>query len=217
MKILILGSTGRTGKWLVREAINRGHHVHALVRNPAKLSVKSEKLITFSGSPLNEEEMNQAMEGCEAILIALNISRKSDFPWAKVLSPENLLSETMKNIIEQAPEQGIKRVITITAAGVGDSAKYLPGWFSWIIRNSNIGVTYRDHERQEKLLMESKLDWTIVRPVGLSNSEKDKPVKVTIPGVEKPGFTISRKNVARFMIDSLEKGQYIQETPTISE
>jgi uncharacterized protein YbjT (DUF2867 family) len=161
--------------------------------------------------------LEEAITGCDAILSALNISRKSDFPWSKLVSPPNFLSESMANVVLLATRLDIQRVIVITAAGVGDSARYTPGWFRWIIRHSNIGITYEDHERQEQALTNSTLRWTIVRPVGLTNAEKEKPVRVTVPGLEKPGFTISRMNVARFMIDILEQDKYVHDKPTISE
>ncbi|MEO0331023.1 MAG: hypothetical protein AAF223_04960, partial [Bacteroidota bacterium] len=45
--------------------------------------------------------------------------------------------------------------------GVADSINDIPKWFRWFIDNSNIGVAYQDHERQEKILSKSSLDWTI--------------------------------------------------------
>ncbi len=217
LNILILGATGRTGQYLVREALDRGHTVHALVRNPEKLKISSDQLVIKRGTPEYREDLETALKDCDAVLSALNISRKSDFPWSNVLTPPNFLSEVMQNVVDLASQVNLKRVIVVTAAGVGDSAIYTPGWFRWIINHSNIGVTYKDHERQEQVLINSQLLWTIVRPTGLSNSEKDKPVRVAVPGVEKPGFRISRKNVARFMIDILEQDQYICKKPTISE
>ena len=152
MKILILGGTGRTGHYIVNEALNRGHSVNALVRYPEKLKVNSDRLVTSQGTPTNREDLKKAMKDCEVVLSALNISRKSDFPWSKLVSPPDLLSESMRNVVELARLFNIKRIIMITAGGVGDSNKYLPGWFRWIIHNSNIGITYKDHERQEQIL-----------------------------------------------------------------
>lgn len=217
MKILILGGTGRTGQYLIKEAIGRGHIVHALVRQPEKLKISSDQLLIYQGIPTQQEDLKKAMEDCEGIISALNISRKSDFPWSKIVSPPDLLSASINNVVELAPLFKIDRLIVISAAGVGDSAKFMPGWFSWIIHHSNIGITYKDHDRQEQILKDSNLRWTAVRPVGLTNSEKDKPVMIAEPGVQKPGFTISRKIVARFMIDILEKDQYIQKAPIISQ
>ncbi len=93
--------------------------------------------------------------------------------------------------------------------------KDLPAWFRWFIDNSNIGPAYRDHERQEILLQETDLDWTIVRPVGLTNAGP-KPVKVSIDNNPGLGLTISRRSVADFMVKEVEKRNYVRSCPTIS-
>ncbi len=67
------------------------------------------------------------------------------------------LSDVMKNVIELAEIHKVKRIIACSAWGAAETKKDLPAWFRWFIDNSNIGYTYRDHERQEKLLMNSKL------------------------------------------------------------
>jgi uncharacterized protein YbjT (DUF2867 family) len=215
MKILILGATGRTGSLLLKEAIKEGYVINVLVRDKNKLQITSPLLTVFEGTPADREALLPAMQGCNAILSTLNISRTSDFPWAPLRSPENLLSVSMKNIIELANQTNIKRIIITTAWGVNETKKDIPGWFRWLIDHSNIGYPYRDHERQEDLLKQSTLSWTTVRPAGLTNSVNNKPVQVSIHNSPKPGLTISRQNVARFMIKVLEEGLYINEAPAV--
>ncbi|TWI94196.1 putative NADH-flavin reductase [Mucilaginibacter frigoritolerans] len=215
MKILILGATGRTGSLLLKEAIKQGYVINVLVCDKNKLQINSPLLTVFEGTPADKEALLPAMQGCNAILSTLNISRTSDFPWAPLRSPENLLSASMKNIIELANQLNIKRVIITTAWGVNETKKDLPGWFRWLIDHSNIGYPYRDHERQEDLLKQSTLSWTIVRPVGLTNSVKHKAVQVSINNSPKPGLTISRQNVAHFMIKVLQEGSYVNEAPAV--
>ncbi len=217
MKILILGGTGRTGKWLITEALNRGHMVHALVRDKQRIPLKSGLLIPFEGNPANKDDLANAILGCDSILNALNISRQSEFPWSRLITPENFLSTVTGNVIDLCQKRDIDRYIVITAAGVGSSAHEIPGWFRWLIRHSNIGTIYKDHEKQEALLRMTSLHWTVVRPVGLTDKTVDKDIMISFEGRPKPGMTISRKNVARFMIDVLERKKYIHQTPTISE
>jgi len=215
MKILILGATGRTGNLLLKEAINGGYVINVLLRDKSKLQITSPLLTVYEGTPLDKEALLPAMQGCDAILSTLNISRTSDFPWAPLRSPENLLSASIKNVIELASQLNIKRIIITTAWGVNETKKDLPGWFRWLIDHSSISYPYRDHERQEDLLKQSTLNWTFVRPVGLTNSLKNKPVQVSINNSPRPGLTISRLNVARFMIKVLEDGLYINEAPAV--
>ena len=216
MNLLILGATGRTGKHLINEAIKEGHYIHALVRDPKKLKLES-RCKFYIGSPLDQEVLRDAMHGCDAVLSTLNISRNSDFPWAPLRTPISFLSDSIKNILKIAQEKNIKRVIVTTAWGVGDTKKDLPKWFNWLIDHSNIRYPYQDHENQEQLLKLSDIEWTAVRPVGLINKDKKKPVKVSFENNPKPSLTISRKAVALFMLEILKENNYIRMTPTISQ
>jgi uncharacterized protein YbjT (DUF2867 family) len=217
MKILILGATGRTGQLLVDEALKNSYDVNVLLRAGGKINNKSEAFTIFQGTPIDEKALRAAMNGCEAVLSTLNISRTSDFPWAPLRTPKNFLSLVMTNLIELARELQIKRIIVTTAWGVNETKKDLPYWFRWLIDYSNIGYAYRDHELQEELLEKSNLSWTIVRPVGLTNSTKEKQVLVSINNSPKPQLTISRQSVAKFMISALYNELYFKQSPTISE
>lgn len=217
MNILLLGATGRTGKLLLKEAIKRGHFVHALVRDKGRIQLSSNSIKVFEGTPTDRDVLMEAMKDCGAVISCLNISRRSDFPWARLRTPKDFLAETIQNVIDLAPSVKLDRVIVISASGVGDSRAEIPGWFAWFIAHSNLGPAYDGHEQQEKLLKASSLKWTAVRPTGLINSEKKKDIIVSFKGQPKPKLTISRLNVARFIMEILEEEKYIGKTPTISE
>lgn len=156
------------------------------------------------------------MHGCKAVLSALNISRTSDFPFAPLRTPKDFLSKTAENIIALMPKTGIKHAIIVTAQGVNETKKDIPTWFRWVIDYTNVKYPYLDHERQEYLFKNSKSAWTIVRPVGLTNSTNSKPVQVSQNNMPKPSLTISRLDTAKFMLDELETPQYIGRMVTIS-
>jgi uncharacterized protein YbjT (DUF2867 family) len=84
-----------------------------------------------------------------------------------------------------------------------------------MIDNSKLSAAYLEHERQEALVRNSGLDWTIVRPVGLNHSQKPKLVKVILVHGQKPSLIISRKATAGFLIDIIEQSHYIHKAPTI--
>ncbi|HEY4196366.1 MAG TPA: NAD(P)H-binding protein [Mucilaginibacter sp.] len=217
MHILILGATGRTGRILLDEALKRGHKVNVLVGHKSSLKSNVELIDVYEGTPLNRYTLADAMRGCDAVLSALNISRVSDYPWSKLRTSKDFLSSSMQNVLETAKEQNINRIIVTTTWGVSETKKDIPLWFRWLIKNSNIRYAYLEHERQEEMIQLSGTKWTIVRPVGLTDSEKEKKVRVTLYKSPKPSLTISRKNVALFMLDALEKNLYIRECPVISE
>ena len=216
MRILLLGATGRTGKWVLKTALEKGHSVHCLSRNSHRIP-KKDGIAVFEGNPASSDDLKKAMEGCEAIISVLNISRTSDFPWARLRTPKTLLSDTMSLVVSSAKELGIKRAAICSAWGVAETKKDIPNWFKWFIDNSNIGVAYTDHERQENILQQSHLDWSIARPVGLSNSKRTETIQESLNNKPKPSMLISRKSVGRYLVESLENETLIGKKVVISK
>ena len=158
MKILLLGGTGRTGKWVLDQALGKGYPVYALVHDPKQVEpVNHPGLQLFSGSPLNKASLKKAYQGCDAIIHVLKISRSNDFPWAPLRTPKNLLSQTLSNILDLPSITSCKRMVICSAWGVSDTWNDIPFWFRWLIDSSNIGPAYLDHERQEVLVRASSL------------------------------------------------------------
>ena len=215
-KILILGATGRTGHLFLQLALKAGFQVNVLVRNTEIFKINHSNLAVFQGTPTNKDSLKTAMKGCRAVVSALNVSRISDFPWAKLRSPENFLSETIMNVAGLCKDLDINRVIVLSAWGVGDTRKDIPGWFRWLIDHSTIRIAYQDHNRQEQILAASDLRYTIIRPAGLTNFKNAKNITVSLKNKPKTSLTISRKDVAQFILMVLEQGLYIRESPVIS-
>lgn len=216
MRILILGATGRTGRLLLGQALERGYEVQVLVRDRHKVRISHPDLQVMEGHPADRACLAKAIRGCEAVLSTLNISRHNDFPWAGLRSPQHLLSDVMASVIMLAGQHAFRRVIFTSAWGVGETEKDLPKWFRWLIKNSNLRYPYQDLFRTEQLLKDSPLDWTAVRPAALTNSRRRTPCKVSFNNSPPPGLFISRATVAAFMLDALENGTYVREAPVIS-
>jgi uncharacterized protein YbjT (DUF2867 family) len=217
MKILIIGATGRTGRLIVEEALKQGYELNVLVRDKNKVPFYSKSIKVYQGTPTRRTDLAPAMQGCEVIICALGIVRASDAPWSKLISPSNFISESMKNVIAEADQQNLKRLITISAWGVGDTKKEIPFWLRWLINYTNLRPVYEEHESEEKLLTNSNLSWTAVRPVALNDSQKIKTLKVSFNNFPKPSLQISRQSVAKFIVDILQSDRYDLKCPTISE
>jgi putative NADH-flavin reductase len=217
MKVLILGATGRTGRLVVEDALKQGYDLSVLVRDKNKVSFSSKSIKVYQGTPTNRADLAAAMQGCEVIISALGIVRASDAPWSKLITAKNFISESIKNVIVEADQQNLKRLITVSAWGVGESKKEIPFWLRWLINYTNLGPVYADHEAEEKLLANSNLNWTAVRPVALNDSGKKKTLKVSLNNLPKPSLQISRQSVAKFIVDILKTDKYDMKSPTISE
>mgnify|MGYP001801391979 CR=1 FL=1 len=216
MKVLLLGATGRTGKFLPEECLENGHEVHCLVRDVNKVSPKPSSVSYFEGTPSAKVALRDAIQGCKVVVSALNVSRISDFPWAPLRTPPTFLSEVMQNLIELHRENPLSQIAICSAWGVHETLNDIPWWFKMMIQNSNVGVAYADHERQESLLVASGIPFTIVRPAGLTNFSKKGKVTVSYENSPKPGLMISRGDVAAFMAEAVGNEELIGKKPTIS-
>jgi putative NADH-flavin reductase len=211
MKILVLGGTGRTGRIFIKLAADAGHQVTAIIRNKEKADISGVNYI--EGSPTDLKLVSEAIRGMDAAVVSVNINRTSDSPFAKIVSPLTIISDSVNTLIEAMKIQGVRRVVSVSASGVGDSWKDMPFIGRLFIRNTKIWKAYLDHDRQEKALRGSNLDWTIVRPVMLTDKD-DASYKITDARATAP--KISRKGVAKFILDSIEQEKYIRECVTVN-
>lgn len=217
MKVLLLGATGRTGRLIMDTLLKDQYSVRILVREKSKVRRQSDRLEIMVGDTVSASDLTEAAMGCGVIITALNISRNSDFPWSKLRTPVRFLSDTMLNILQTAALLNIDRVIVCSAWGVHETRKDVPWWFRWLIDHSNIGPAYADHENQEKLLVSSNLNYTIIRPVALTNLRTTASLIVTKNNQPEPNLIISRKAVARFIVSQLSDEQYYKSIVTISQ
>ncbi len=160
-RILMYGATGRTGKLALEYAIEQGYEVTALVRNPDKISLQSKKLTVIKGLPTNIGDVRNAMRNCDYVINLLSALSEKESMSFKKIEPPHTIEKSIRNTIVCMPEYGIKRIISLSSIGVGDSRKYAPWFMRLFIKISNFKIVFADHDKQEQLLVNSNLDWTI--------------------------------------------------------
>ena len=200
MKIVIFGSTGGTGRELVRQALQLGHDVTAFARRRQALPISHEHLRIIEGDALQQSSVVGAMEGQDAVLSALG-SRS-------LFRRVTLLSESTQYIVSAMERQGVHRLVVETSLGVGDSRGQLGLIGTWIGVGIFLARIYADKERQERIIAKSPLDWTIVRPAMLTNGPQ-KGVYRSWSGAapNPPASKISRADVAHLMLAILDKAE----------
>lgn len=214
MKILLLGATGRTGKHIIEEAIKRGHEISAIARNPEKL--KDFKIDITQGTPYDYETVEKAIIGCEAVINTLNISRKSDNPWAPLAAPKDLISKSASNAINAMEKFGIKRFIALSTIGAGRSWKKTPMILKIIVSISNLKYAFLDHGKQEELLENTSLDYTICRAPMLSPKINNTGAIATMESEKPVNMYLSRNSAAEFFLKIIENNEYIRVTMSLS-
>jgi len=215
-KILILGATGRTGKHAIPFALAKGYQVVALVRTPAKVTVRSEGLTVITGLPTNIDDVREAMKGCDAI-----ISLLAPLPHGAALSIRKIdrpriMERSISNVLMAMKEYHINRIMVLSTVGAGDSWQYNPWYVKLLARLTNFKVIFEGHNAQERLVQASGTDWTIARPAGLNENEAKGLLAVTYNQTPKP-FQMSRELLAKFLIDNVYSGVFIHKKPMLSE
>ncbi|WP_223652788.1 NAD(P)-dependent oxidoreductase [Hymenobacter psoromatis] len=215
-RILLYGATGRTGELIVAYALQQGYAVTALVRNPDKLTQKSDQLTVIQGLPTSLADVRLAMRGCDAIISALSALSDSEAVSFKKIAPRHTLETTMRHTITAMEELGIKRIVTLSSIGVGDSWPYAPWYMRLAIKLTNFKLTFADHNAQETLLRQSGLDWTIARPVALNNHKTTGQLVMEYDKTPSP-FASSRQRLAQFMVDCLAGSKFLRKAPLLAE
>lgn len=215
MKILLLGSSGRTGKLVIEEAIRRGHKISAIARDPEKL--KDYQIDITQGTPYDFDTVEKALAGCEAVINTLNISRKSDNPWAGLVSPKDLISKSATNAVSAMKEAGIMRYIALSTIGAGSSWKSTPIILKLIVSLSNLKYAFRDHGKQEEILQNSTIEYTICRAPMLSSEINTKGAVGVKEGENPPKMVLSRNSAAEFFIKIIENKEYVREVVNFSD
>jgi uncharacterized protein YbjT (DUF2867 family) len=214
MKILLLGATGRTGKLVIEEAIRRGHQISAIARDPEKL--KDYQIDITQGTPYDFETVENALSGCEAVINTLNISRKSDNPWAGLVSPKDLISKSATNAVTAMKKAGITRFIALSTIGAGSSWRTTPAILKFIVSISNLKYAFGDHGKQEEILQNSSIEYTICRSPMLSTEINTKGAVAVKEGENPPKMVLSRNSAAEFFIKIIENKEHIREIVTLS-
>ena len=123
MRILVLGSTGLTGREIVRQALERGHEVTAFARVPTDLAIQDLRLKIVQGDIQRPETIRSAIPGHQAVLSALG---------ARALRPGSLLSDAAQEIVRAMQPAGVGRVLWMSSLGVGTTRGQLGPIYNWV-------------------------------------------------------------------------------------
>ena len=208
MKLLVVGGTGGTGRELIKQALEQGHTLTALVRKPQKLKIAHSNLQVIKGNVLDVEKVEEVVAGHEAVLSALGHKR--------FFIKTSILSKGTKNIIQAMEKENVNRFICVTSLGINDSRFKLGLYYTLFVIPFIVFFYFLDKAKQEKIIQSSTLNWTIVRPGQLINGRKRCKYK---HGLDLGNYVltkmISRADVAHFMLSQLNDPTYFRKTAAV--
>ena len=196
MKIIVFGATGGVGRLVVKQALEEGFDVTAFVRTPDKLKATGDRLTVVQGDAFHVEQVAAAIAGHDAVVSCLGSNqgmKKSDD-----------LRTMAKNIVAGMQQHGVKRIVYTASAGINDE---LPGIGGKVM----MGVLKQvliDHRAAVNAIEEAGVDYTIVRPMGLTNDSFSGKYREAETGVPGKSRTIPRADVAHFILKALGDATY---------
>ena len=208
MNILIIGATRGIGFQLLEQALKAGHTVTALVRNPEKLRKENERLKVMKGDILDLSSVQQAMTGQDAVCCCIGVK-----PTRK---PVTVFSHGSKNVLKAMAQSGVKKLISVTGIGAGDSRGHGGFLYDKIFQPLLLKIIYEDKDREETEIRASEVDWIIVRPGFLTNGPMLGQYRVLTDLAGVKAGKISRADVAYFILEQLVSPSYLKQTPLIT-
>lgn len=207
MNILIYGASGATGHELVKQGLAQGHVVTAFVRNPSKLKVQHQNLKIVEGNVSNFQIVEKSVKGQDAVLSALGASSPFKYDQSVV--------EGAGNIIRAMESNNISRFIYMSFVGVKES-RANAGFVIKYIAPKLLSTEIAGHEARENMIKQSQLQWTIVRAPTLTNGKHFAQFR-SGENISSNGFTvtISRADVADFMLRQLTDNNFLRKSPRI--
>lgn len=203
MKLVIFGASGKTGKLLVKQALDQGHMVTAYVRRDSAIGVQHPNLTIIVGTLAETMTMRNAIIGADCCLSTLG--------GTSLTKHSSNIIKGIDNIINLMEDEGVKRLIYLSSLGAGESRYYMPRFIRFLLADIFLRVPLADHTINETRIKNSKLDWTILRPGALTDGPK---TEIAIHGCEKPRILksnrISRANVAGFILLQTTSVQHIK-------
>jgi uncharacterized protein YbjT (DUF2867 family) len=210
-KVLVIGASRGIGFETVRTALRAGHSVRALARSAESIPIQNAGLDKVSGNALDSDTIRNALQDINAVIQTLGV----DVSPRAVFERTTLFSQSTCILVNAMKDAGMKRLITVTGLGAGDSRGHGGVLYDVVVFPLLLKRVYDDKDVQEWIIKSSGLDWTIVRPGLLTNRPATGGYRVlTAPEDWRFGM-ISRANVADFLVRQIDDRALIGTTPLL--
>ena len=211
-KLVIVGANGGIGRQCVEQALQAGHLVTAILRNPAKLAIEHPNLKKVSGDVMQPGAFENNFENQDAVISAIGVA--GGFGSDK---PTTLYSQGNVNVLKAMEQKGIKRMFLISASAI-EISPVLPFYIRLIekyVVQKLLKHMYTDLLKMEAVIKSSNISWTIIRPPQLTNQAVTGTYRIAINTFLKNCLKISRADVAHFIINNVANRDTYQATVEI--
>jgi putative NADH-flavin reductase len=208
--ILIIGASRGIGLETVRGALAAGHRVRALARSAAGIPIAHERLEKIAGSALEPGDVARALAGSDAVILSLGATSARE-----LLADTTLFSRATRVLVDAMTAAGPRRLVAVTGLGSGDSRGHGGLLYDKLFFPLVLKRIYDDKDVQEMIIRRSGLDWTIVRPGILTQGPATGAYHALTEPKDWRAGSISRADVADFLVREVETGAYRGRTPLL--
>lgn len=203
MKVLVLGANGKTGSLVVDRTVAMGHEVSVLVRRAGLSSQSGVQVII--GDALKAADVLRAMDQQDVVVECIG----GTSPW----KDQTLERDAMQNIVAAMKASATRRLVVVSAMGVGESAEQSPWWYRYLMVPTFLRGSTADKTAMEVIVRESGLDWVIARLPVLKDGAATSKVRVL--GTIETGHAITRADLAVWLVDQFESEEYVRQTVVV--
>jgi putative NADH-flavin reductase len=213
MKLVVFGASGRIGTELVRQAVAAGHQVTAVVRAGSAVEVPVPAgsrgvVAVVPADVMDPEAITAVLAGHDAVLSVLGPRDRG---------PTSVLSDGARSVLRAMGDAGVRRLLVVSVAGIhtkGDGP--LTRYVAKPLVQRIFKESFADARRLEDLVRSSSLDWTIVCPPRLTDGAAKGSVRSNADGTVRGGFTITRADVAAYLLGAVDDATLVRRTVVIA-
>lgn len=208
IKIAVIGGTGKSGSYLVKDLLQRNYQIKLLVRNPLAIKVPDERIEIVHGNVEDGQSIRELLKGAKVVMSTLGLGNPPSEP--------TIFCRSTLNVLRAMKEHGLKRYILITGLNVdtpfdrkGEEATQATEWM-----RSNYPVSTENQQEEYRILSRSEADWTMVRLPIIRLNDQHSPVLTSLEDC--PGDHINACDLSEFLIKQLSAEEFIKKAPFIA-
>lgn len=208
--LLVMGASSGIGLEVVKQSLAAGHQVRAFARSAKNINLVHEHLELFTGDALNPAQVRSALVDIDAVVQTLGVP----FNLRLFTGPITLFSEATGLLVDAMQAADCKRLLSITGFGAGDSQASIHP-LQRMGFNLVFGRAYSDKSKQEQLIQNSNLNWTIVRPGVLTNGQNTENYQTLVTPETWRNGLVSRAAVANYLVSNISDPTSFRTSPVI--
>jgi uncharacterized protein YbjT (DUF2867 family) len=209
--ITVFGANGATGRLTVQQALAAGHEVTAVTRRPEQFPLRGAGLTVVGADVTDQAATARAIEGADVVLSSIGV------PFTR--RPITVYSTAAATIITGMAQHGVKRLAVVSSTAVEPHAHAEGGFVlnrvMQPLLSRTIGkTTYSDMRVMERVVRESGVDWTIIRPSGLFDADEVTDYQISDGPLD--GVFTSRADLADLLVRQAGEDRFVGKTIEIT-